>query len=69
MVFSLRRTVMPTSYRGILVGLMVANLFLVCFYEYFIVNKGGVWSKSNTGKKGIDSNAVAKDIEAGSESF
>jgi hypothetical protein len=57
---------MPTSYRGILVGLMVADLFLVCFYEYFIVNKGGVWSKNNTGKK--DTNAVAKDVEAGSKS-
>ena len=32
-------TVMPMEFRGILVGLMVANLFLVCAWDYFIVNK------------------------------
>lgn len=32
------RTLMPTSYRVQLVVLMIANLLLVCAWEYFIVN-------------------------------
>ncbi|KAL7521821.1 hypothetical protein ACHAWX_006509 [Stephanocyclus meneghinianus] len=32
-------TLMPTSFRGILVALMVGNLVLVCAWEYFVVNR------------------------------
>jgi hypothetical protein len=30
---------MPTSFRGMLVALMVANLILVCAWDYFVVNR------------------------------
>ena len=56
---------MPISYRRSLVGLMVANLVLVCAYEYFIVNKS-----EHKGKKmmrennSIDAGTSVKDIES-----
>jgi hypothetical protein len=59
---------MPTSYRGILVGLMVANLVLVCVYEYFVVNRA--WFSSNTQKENdLDAKDMMKEIdpEAASE--
>jgi hypothetical protein len=31
-------TVMPVEFRGLLVGLMVANLIIICAWNYFIVN-------------------------------
>jgi uncharacterized membrane protein len=54
---------MPDSYRGILVGLMVANLFLVCIYEYFIVNKSGDYIKKTVTGKDMDANVVGKEID------
>ena len=30
---------MPMSFRGILVAIMVANLILVCVWDYFVVNR------------------------------
>lgn len=32
-------TLMPLSFRGILVALMIANLILVCVWDYFVVNR------------------------------
>ena len=34
-----RTTVMPLGFRGLLVGLMAANLIIVCAWDYCIVNK------------------------------
>jgi len=32
-------TVMPMEFRGLLVGLMVANLVVICVWNYFLVNR------------------------------
>ena len=63
-IFDFFSTVMPMSYRRSLVGLMVANLVMVCAYEYFIVNR--TWSKANKAKKedNVGTGAVVKDIES-----
>ena len=53
---------MPASYRGILVGIMLANLMLVCLYEYIVVNKA--LFKSNAKKQdSIDAESASKEVD------
>lgn len=58
-----RRTVMPTSFRGTILGLMIANLILNCTWEYFIVNR--VLSKVNAEIAGMKSSQHASRDSAG----
>ena len=56
---------MPISYRRSLVGLMVANLVLVCAYEYFILNKSELKGKKMMRENNsIDAGTSVKDIES-----
>ena len=41
-------TVMPVAFRWLLVGLMVANLVVICAWNYFLVNKVRI------GRKGVE---------------
>ncbi len=42
-------TAMPVAFRWLLVGLMVANLVVICAWNYFVVNRVRI------GRKGVDS--------------
>jgi hypothetical protein len=44
-------TVMPMEFRGLLVGLMVANLVVICAWNYFIGNRVRMESKGDSNKK------------------
>ncbi len=44
-------TVMPMEFRGLLVGLMVANLVVICVWNYFIVNRVCMGIKGDSDKK------------------
>ena len=52
-------TVMPVEFRGLLVGLMVANLIIICAWNYFIVN--GVCMGRVSGKL-MRNNSRAREI-------
>lgn len=58
-----KSTVMPDSYHGILVGLMVANLFWFVSMSISLSTKAGIILKKTVAGKDIDTNVVGKEID------
>lgn len=59
-------TVMPMEFRGILVALMMANLALICAWDYFVVNR----ALPKVGKQvGLPEDSQRADVAVVQEKF
>jgi cation-transporting ATPase 13A3/4/5 len=55
-------TVMPMSFRAILVALMIANLICVCVWDYFVVNMAIPMLGKKIGRKRVEIDSQIKEV-------